>query len=158
MNGYQMSSFLSLDKYTSQYFGGFVLRDSKVLPLKEKKEVFYILNTDVESGNGEHWCVAFFTENNCEFFDSYGMDPSVYNFDEVLSSRNSGSFVYNPFCVQDLFSKVCGHHCLFFAFHKCRGYSFDTIIRMYDFTDIKKNDEMVLKFVVQFGNCYNPMG
>jgi hypothetical protein len=157
MNGMQISFLLSMDEYTSKYFRGIVMRDTESLPLGAKQGL-YILNTDVESGSGEHWCVAFFLEGGvCEFFDPFGSFPSVYQLDDILGKRESTTNVYNSICVQDIFSKACGHHCLFFSYYRCRGVSFSQVLKMYDFGDVKKNDRMVIDFITKFGTAYYPM-
>jgi hypothetical protein len=149
-----------MDLYTARYFQGFAMRDSMGFHLGKNMKTpgLYILNTDSESGKGEHWCVVFFSEKGeCEFFDPFGSPPSVYQFDRILSTPYSSVNIYNPFCMQDLFSKTCGHHCLFFAYFRCRGVSFSEILKCYDQADVKKNDKMVTDFIVQFGRVYYPM-
>jgi hypothetical protein len=148
-----------MDEYTCKYFRGIVMRDSESLPYEDsKKPGLYILNTDTESGKGEHWCAAFFLEGGrCEFFDPFGSYPSVYEFDEILSRRESVHNMYNSICMQDIFSKTCGHHCLFFSYFRCRGMPISEILKLYDPADVKKNDEMVVNFMVRFGSIYYPL-
>lgn len=82
MNGHQLANFLSLDKFTSKYFKGLLMRNSSELPHKNEDTCLYVVNTDDVSGRGEHWCVAFFSNEVCDFFDSFGQNPAVYGFDE----------------------------------------------------------------------------
>lgn len=147
-----MATLLSLDPYTSRYFRGFAWKDSERLPFD--KDVLYVINTDSKAGKGEHWCVAASIGNEgSEFWDPYGSPPDVYELSH-LWNVNSGVTRYNPVCVQNLTSKFCGNHCLFYAFHKCRGYAMDEIVKRYDHADLQSNDRMVEKFVNQFGSGY----
>lgn len=158
MNGAQISHLLSMDYFTGNIFDGFAMRDSKFLPGNENKTpALYILNTDLENGRGEHWCAAYYENDNVEFFDPFGFPPSFHGFNDLLHSRNYNRCRYNPYCVQHPLSKFCGHHCLFFAHHRCRGLSFSSVLALYDKNDTQKNDHMVLDFVLQFGRNYRPL-
>lgn len=157
MNGSQLAHFLSLDKITSKYFKGLVMRNSDDFPMKNEDPSLYIMNTDDEVGKGEHWCVAFFSEGVCDFFDSFGQAPTVYGFGKLLAKKNIHKITYNPLCVQDISSKMCGHHCLFFSFYRCRGMNMTEIVNKYDPQNMSHNDKMVLKFATNFGRWYNPI-
>lgn len=157
MNGAQMSHFLSMDHYTGRCFEGFAMRNSRSLPgNKRNNPALYILNTDVNSGPGEHWCVAYYRDGVLEFFDSFGFHPTFYQFDQLLSSRKFSDYTFNPHMLQHFSSKFCGHHCLFFAYHRCRGLAFEEVLNLYDLNNPTKNDRMVLDFTLQFGNGYKP--
>lgn len=158
MNGLQLSYLLSMDPYTSSYFGGFAMRDSKGFSEKQNySPVLYILNTDTEAGEGEHWCCVVFERDTAEFFDPFGMPPDVYGFADLLNSRPYKKLVHNNLCVQNILSSVCGHHCFFYAYYKARKYPLSKIISMYDTENTRKNDAMVLKFVLDNGECYRPL-
>lgn len=157
MNGLQMSYFLSMDEYTSKFFKGIVMRDTSILPHHMAKPALYILNTDSEGGKGEHWCVAFFENKTCEFFDPLGMDPNFYGFMRIINTRDMENLMYNPVCVQDPLSICCGHHCLFFCFHRCRGYTLADIIGMYNPGNVSWNNSMVTNFTMHFGNWFKPL-
>lgn len=157
MNGLQLSYFLSVDDHTSRFFKGIVMQDTELLPHGKSDPALYILNTDVESGRGEHWCAAFFYGNNCEFFDPFGMPPDLYGFGRILKTRNFKFQLYNDVCVQSVSSICCGHHCLFFAYYRCRSLSFLELINKYRPEDLSWNDTMAKNFVVQFGNWFKPV-
>jgi hypothetical protein len=156
MDGMQINVLLSLDRYTSKYFKGFGMRDSNELPDINKKKCLYILNTDTEEGPGEHWCVLFYNGDYGEFFDPFGLPPHVYRFENILKLRKTRKFVYNSVQVQDLKSIACGHHCLFYAFHRCRGESLTDILKRYKHESYEKNDQMVVEYIRKFGNIYLP--
>jgi hypothetical protein len=74
----------------------------------------YVANTDDSSKSGTHW-VAFYhvTPNHCEFFDSYGKNPSFYLFTQHCQLHNS-------LAIQRDTSETCGHHCVNFIIHRIR--------------------------------------
>jgi hypothetical protein len=156
MNGYKIAHFLSMDPWTSTVFKGFGMRDSEQLPglLDTFRPALYVLNTDVESGKGEHWCVVFFARRGvCEFFDPFGFSPEVYGFKPLLTFYSS-YIEYSNICVQSVMSKACAYHCLFFAYHRCRKPDMQSTLSLYDFVDIDFNEELVTDFVTQFGTIY----
>jgi hypothetical protein len=156
MDGKQISEFLKKDAFTSWYFQGFSMNDTIKLPSSKKDPALYILNTDKESGKGIHWCAAVFEGLRGEFFDPFGMSPQVYGFDDLLQTRKIKKIVYNTVVVQNLSSIVCGHHCLFYAYHRCRGYSLSDILTKYDPYDTEKNDAMVVDFLIRIDPSLNP--
>jgi hypothetical protein len=153
MNGRQMSHLLSMDNYTAIFFKGFAMQDTEHLNHCDEKPALYIINTDVESGPGKHWCAAFYFKNCCEFFDPFGMDPRAYGLENILLSRNVKVIKANNRCLQNVLSAVCGHHCIFYAYHRCRNYQMKDIIKLYQ-NDTTWNDHMVQDFTVQFGGSY----
>lgn len=155
MNGLQLSYFFTADAHTAKYFKGIVMRDTDMLPSRNSSApALYILNTDSEAGKGEHWCAAFYHGQQCEFFDPFGMPPEFYGFERILRTRAARYRVHNNICVQSIASMNCGHHCLFFGFHRCRGFLLSKIINMYKSDDLAWNDKMVLNFVLDFGTWF----
>lgn len=156
MNGLQLAHLLSMDSYTTRFFQGFAMRDTKHFPMPITYPALYILNTDTKQGDGEHWCVAVYDAGKLEFFDSFGLHPFMYGFHTVLDSKVYKSFVYNEYRFQCFGSHVCGHHCFFYAYHRARGMSMRQIQAMYDKENDRKNDAMVLDFVLKYGKSYYP--
>ena len=72
-----------------------------------------IVNTDPSTKPGSHW-VAFFSGDlgNLEFFDSYAMPPSAYDFFIPSNTKLSTSNT----CLQSLTSNVCGYYCLLYLY------------------------------------------
>lgn len=159
MNGRQLTNLLSMDEITHDYFRGFAMQDSEVLPFVDESPAMYVLNTDKESGKGRHWCIALYHGKHkriCEFFDPFGFHPTKYGLGRLLKTKHFDECIYNPVCVQSLFSNTCGAHCVFFAFHRCYGVSMTNVMQLYDAENMHSNDEMVSKFVSQFGIAYAP--
>lgn len=134
------------------------MKDTERLPAPSDDPALYIVNTGTVSSKGVHWCAVFFEKNVEEFFDPFGMPPTFYGFDNLLKTRSRlPTFkTYNSVSLQSMASIVCGHHCLFYAFHKCRGYAMEDIISFYPNKGQRKNDEVALNFVLQFSSIYYP--
>lgn len=158
MNGKQLAHLLSMDPATSMYYKGMAMKDSESLPFPHADPALYIVNTGRMTSQGEHWCAVLFQGNDEEFFDPFGMPSVIYGFENLFGTREMQvrEKTYNGVCVQHPASAVCGHHCLFYAFHRCRGYGLEKILKMYDRNDLEKNDKMAMNFVVQFGSAYYP--
>lgn len=103
-----------------------------------------IVNTDKATQPGKHW-VAFYlrTPNEFEFFDSYGLHPSLYQFDELWSNP----IEHNPVSLQSDFSNTCAHFCLYFLHAKTLSFPMSTIVRSFSPVNLIWNDKLVRKFV-----------
>jgi hypothetical protein len=155
MNGAQITNFFALDPYTAPVFQGIVMKDFPSLPNIDRKKAMYVLNTDSSSGKGEHWCLVFFDGVSEEFFDPVGMPPSFHGFERLLDQRKGvKKRIYNATILQNIFGITCGAHCLFFGFHRCRGYSMNAILKLYEPANVAKNDKMVTDFVTNYGESY----
>ena len=163
MDGHRIQHFLSMDPYTNRYFKGIVMQDYEELPeadtISRENPGLYILNTDRRGGKGKHWCAAFLSENAQnkrvgDFFDPYGFDPLFYGFRHFFTLPTCEYLVQSAKQVQGIFSKACGFHCLFFAYHRCRGVPLMQILQYYDDRDMHKNEKLVMDFVLQFGREY----
>ena len=100
----------SLLEGTRVHFAGVFPRN--LIPSIEtlKTPSCFVSNTDESHSPGEHW-VAFYiaNPNRIEFFDSYGMPPSVYGFTLNVSCYNTTQY-------QSFDSNVCGHYCIFYLY------------------------------------------
>ena len=69
-----------------------------------------------------HWIVIYINiKLQMDYFDSFGMVPAIKTIEQFLN-RNAILCEFNSAPVQDLFSEACGHHCIFFAAHRCIVY------------------------------------
>ena len=88
----------------------------------------YVINSHPSSKPGEHWIAVYFDKHGKgEYFDSYGLPPSVNGF-TALMERNSKEWVYNDKTLQSLFFTTCGHYCVYFVLYRCRGYTVVCVI------------------------------
>ena len=76
----------------------------------------FIINTDPDSKPGEHWLAVYYTQyKQFNFFDSYGLSPNTYGFNNDAFSQ------YNKRCVQALVSDTCGQHCIYYLINRFKG-------------------------------------
>jgi hypothetical protein len=91
--------------------------------------------------------VAIYIGNDrrAEFFDSFGMHPTVWHFETFLN-ENSRYWTHNTKRVQSFYSDACGYHCIFYAVHRCVGFDVNAIANMYTKNNVY-NDVVVKEFV-----------
>lgn len=83
-----------------------------------------VINLDPRYLPGSHWVAVYFSSPNLiEFFDSYGNAPSIYN----LPLPKTPHILFNPYPLQKINSKVCGHYCIFYLYHRAKGSSLQKI-------------------------------
>lgn len=123
------------------------------LPVKQPG--FVICNEDNHTQPGSHWVCIFLSDNGqAEFFNSYGGPPKPRPIVEYLVGCD---VVCSQKQVQSFLSTTCGQHCLYFAFHRCRGIGFQAIVESYA-KDQDSNDQMVCDFIEdQFGYDTEPL-
>ena len=73
------------------------------------------------------------------------MHPSIENFENFLYN-NSTIWTRNNKPVQYLLSDACGYDCIFYALHRCIGFSMNAIINMYT-DNLLFNDEIAKELV-----------
>ena len=151
MNAGRFDYIMQIDPYTRELWRGIYSLDEPIPINPNPKGDIYLLNTAPSDDPGEHWCLLFRNNDVCELFDSYGHPPSFYKL-HIPTYKNL--IVYNPFQLQGPFSRTCGHHCLFFALHRARGFSFLQILTQLYFpqSPYAVNDNMVVNFIfTRFG-------
>lgn len=139
-----LETLLRKNKKTSLFFRGVYANDE--LPTHTSTPALYVCNTDPSTKTGQHWVVIFINDKRkAEYFDSFGLHPSIKNFENFLS-KNSLAWKCNIKPVQHILSDACGYHCLFYAIHRCIGFDMNAIINMYT-DNLIFNDELVKHFV-----------
>lgn len=139
-----LRAILSRDKRTASAFRGVFASDE--LPNCAPTSALYVCNTDPSTKGGEHWIVIYFDgKRRAEYFDSFGMQPTVAEFEEFMA-RNSVVWTRNNVTVQDVLSDACGYHCVFFAVHRCVGFNMNAVVGMYT-KNLTFNDVIVKRFV-----------
>lgn len=122
----------------------FVLCSSDTLPTTVNYfPTAYIVNTDPSYKSGEHW-VAFYFESNSsipEYFDSYGLPPTVLSFYDILPH------IYKclDVALQSLFSTVCGYYCLYYLKSRSMGQSMEEAISIFD-NNRHNNDKIIVQY------------
>ena len=100
-----------------------------------------VCNTDTNSRPGEHWIVLYVDENRRgEYFDSMGRFPTKWFktfLDEIFTA-----WIWKKKKLQSVISKFCGHYCIFYCLHRCRGVDVRKVAKMFT-TDTSLNDLIV---------------
>lgn len=147
MNGITISKLLKKDPLTRRIFHGFASPDVPIKNYIKKYPCLVVMNTGISSSPGEHWVVLIIERGGvCYFFDSYGHSPEEYGL-MTTSLEHCESIKYNTRQVQQNTSETCGPHCIYFAVQYARGNNPEDIVRRKYTLDLKKNDQMVLRFV-----------
>ena len=122
------------------------------LPVKRvsRRPLSLVVNTHPHYLPGVHWLAIYLPDHNTsEFFYSFGNPPSSKLFPQsimIFLKKNSDEIHFHRNRFQGLTSSTCGHHCVFFLHHRCRGTPFETIVKMYS-SNPEQNDRVVKKFV-----------
>lgn len=145
MNAKRIDYILTKDQNTKYIWRGFLAPDVTLEPIPG----LYIVNTAPSNEEGEHWCCLFVKRNyECEFFDSFGNPPNIYN---LVNSFVPGCkhITYTTKMVQSIEAKTCGHHCIFYAISRAKNMNVSAILKLYSDVHLKQNDDMVYNYVLK---------
>jgi hypothetical protein len=148
MNTSQLKRVLFSDVYTKRQYGNVCPADRLPTIVRHRPRL-YIVNTDVSGSPGTHWVAFYFPKRGpVEFFDPVGHKPEYYHnrFKHVLLV-NGTRYLYSGHRVQGLHTLTCGPFCLYFALHRCRGWSFKKIMHSFSITDLLVNEEKVFDLI-----------
>ena len=141
LNTIQIATYMQNDPFIRQEYGGVLAIDQLQVFVPNKPRIF-IVNTDVSSKPGEHWFVMYVTDI-CEHFDPAGLAPLPVSNDFL--TKQSEKYLTNTTRVQAFDSYTCGLFCLFYAYFRCRGYSFVKIMNMF-YENLELNEVIVKLF------------
>ena len=117
MNTLQLKRALEHNPSTKKIFGGVFAADE----LPKTFDTFpygFVANTDPSTEPGTHWVAFYFpSRDKGEFFDSYGYPPEHYGLESYDIET------WNKYKLQSSWSNVCGQYCIFYLYHKSRGYN-----------------------------------
>ena len=126
MNTLQIKQALESNRFTKKNFCGVFAADE----LPKSLDTFpcgFIANTDPSTKPGTHWVAFYFpSHEKGEFFDSYGHPPEHYKSFKFYKPE-----IWNNRKIQSSWSEVCGQYCIFYLYHKSRGYSMSKIVNMF---------------------------
>ena len=151
MNTLQIKHILQTNPVTKKSFNGVYPKD---LLMSIDKPKLIICNTDTSEGEGKHWILIFFNNNEVDFFDSLGNNPSYYGneFIDFMKKYVSECNITQS-RVQPLNSDLCGHYCCYYAHKRCQGYNMEYIINNFPSPQIVKQfSEVYLKNYVKENN------
>ena len=112
MNTLDLNSILLSNPVTKRFFLG--TYPACITPKTNKKFYTFITNTDDHDESGEHWNAWVVNNNNAMFFDSYGRNPRLLNYHDVVTNFNQVKFTTK--CLQDFNSQSCGLFCIHFLY------------------------------------------
>ena len=139
MNTSDISRALTNHTKTRAVFKG--VYSSDTVPLRDRRRntpSAYVVNLDPSHMPGSHWVVIYCTRKSKEYFDSYGLPPTIKRLKRKLGSR----FKYNNRQLQSLYSTICGQYCLYYIWRRCCGDSMRQIISSFS-TNTIANDLFV---------------
>ena len=148
MNGEEIIRIASHHAHTRKYFGG--VYASNLLPLVDlDKPLFFIINTDVIQGSGEHWVMVNSLNGFLEWFDPLGYFPIHYNknLHNFLTRNGECNFTSNITPIQSPNSTKCGYFCLTMADLRVQGYSLGDAMNFFDGIPLQENDFIVHTYV-----------
>ena len=148
MDEIELTRILRGSEVTAPYFCGVISHDQlNILPAPSIG--FYICNSDDSKGPGKHWlAVAWFRgEQPAEFFDSLAHLPMDYNENFTNFLINHGPpYSYGTVRIQSETSVKCGEFCVFYAYHRCKGFTLEEILSMFTKKSLNINDVIVERF------------
>ena len=146
MNNLEIRALLTRDPRTRRVFRGVFPRDK--LPQYEKDVSAYIINTDHSRGPGEHWvCVWFNGQGGAEYFDSFGLPPTLDPVLRFIERNTTKRFTYNKRLLQNMLSSACGLYVMYYVLMKSRGARLSRVQQMFHPYHLRVNDNRVRSLV-----------
>lgn len=153
LTGGDIGFVLKNDPFVSPIFAGFAFPDNA--PVLTSFPAITIINTDLSSGPGEHWCATFIdSSKHCEYFDPLGLSPNdpTLKFDLTpLLQKLCKTLTFCSIPVQTPGTISCGHHCIYFSLLRARGFSLETILKHFYSSNTLENDAKVTHFILKYG-------
>ena len=146
MNTLEIKKYLTGNKVTRDAFLDVFALDQLPKEKIQRDKWFLICNCCPADLIGEHWIAMFFEDGaNLEFFDSFGLPPDAYGEEILAFIAMQGVCVeYNDVRLQSLQSDACGHYCILYSYHRCRGELFHSVLEKFN---VLTRDNIV-KFIV----------
>lgn len=148
MNASQLQCCIDCDPVLKSNVVGVFAADQ--LPrILSKHPSGFIVNTDISSKPGQHWC-SFYIEKTgiVEFFDSYGRSAQYYSdyFKEWIVGR-ADKVKYNSKQIQSDYSNVCGLYSLHYIRQRLIGRSMEDIVNTFDTMNLSLNDIFIYDYM-----------
>ena len=144
MFSHQLHSIVQRDDRTRNRFLGVYAADE--LPKRMPPQSLAIVNCCNRYYRGEHWLALYQDEweDRLEIFDSYGLNPDIYNI--VLPQ--AAVVTYSGKQLQSINSNLCGQYCLYFCYYRARGYTMGHIVSVFS-NDFNNNDDYIYGAVLR---------
>ena len=150
MNAQQLESILSLDQNVSKKFAGVFAADTLPSNISSLPK-FLIVNSDDQSGPGQHWLGLYIPEQGpSEFFDSLGFSPKQYlaSFERFLINHGP-QYIFSNKRLQNYGSDTCGLFVLYYVILRCKGYNMQDIVNNFS-SNLAQNDILASHFVYTY--------
>lgn len=140
---------LKTNTLTRECVGGVVALD--LLPRKEHIKynehgiTFFIVNLDTSDKPGSHWVAILISpvrEIYNEYFDSYGLKPPT-----EIADYLDNNYIMQSKCLQSFQSTICGQWCIFYVWHRCRGYTLSDITSKFRGKTLSENDVFINRII-----------
>ena len=74
------------------------------------------------------------------------MDRFPTKWFKIFLNENCAEWIWNEKLLQSLFSKCCGHNCIFYCLYRCRGADVRNVVKTIT-KDTSLNDSIVHNFL-----------
>ena len=109
----------------------------------------YVINTDPSTEPGKHWIAMIKDQNNCYYFDSFGLPIYVSQIIETLKENNIKRYRYNSSQIQPFTSQNCGYYCLAFILTYLNDLNYDDFLNNF-YTNVTKNDNVCISIIEKY--------
>ena len=146
MNTDQLNKIMLRHNITKKIYLGTFAIDK--LPETVRYPSCMIINNQKSTEPGEHWIALYFGKNkNSEFFDSFGNSPERFGLEKYIK-KHSSKIKFNKKKLQSDFSLFCGYYCVLYLIYKCKGYSLNYFLNLFD--NPIDNDKIFLKLIRKY--------
>lgn len=113
------------------------------LPSKVKIPSGFVINTDSDQEQGEHWVAIFIGKDQVPiYFDSFGLPPLHEDFHMFLNRTGRQGWIYNTVTLQHPTSTSCGKYCIEFLRHQFKYKSVFEFINLFT-SDLIRNEKIL---------------
>ena len=131
-------------------FNGVFSRDN--LPYSIKNGA-YVINLDKYRNIGTHWVALYVNNKTVTYFDSFGVEHIPKEIIKFIGNEQSSSakarnknIITNIYRIQAYDSIICGYFCIGFINFMFNGNSLTDYTCVFSPNDLKKNDDIILKY------------
>ena len=119
------------------FIGCFPMDDLPIFP--KRMPASLIVNTDISSRTGDHWLALVLEEDECFYFDSFGLpilDETLINYLKPYYNK----VTYSDVCIQHVGSNKCGEFCILFIKYVDSKSTYEKFLSVFNHINIEKND------------------
>lgn len=157
MNTIEINKILSRNPITAKYYLGCFASDqlTNFYNFNFSHPQCFVVNFDSSNSEGTHWVALYSSNpNDIEYYDSLGIwpPPSTDLFNYLAQFAH---LRYSKYQFQSHLSNACGKHAIFFLYNRCRGISFEKILKIL-YKNYRNADNFVTHFlreVIFKGKC-----